>query len=122
MTKSPDRQITVDGKTYTIRFSFRAFKRLNEHFGTKTLRELGEALASPDIDLDTIVAIAWAGLATHHLDEPIEVAEEICDDLGFYAIKDMLNDAFVAAQGEVQKQGGGQGSQANPTKPGRLKR
>lgn len=112
-----DRQITVGGQTYTLRFSIRALACLQEHYGLESIDAVGHRLADTEkFGVEDLIAIVWAGLRTHHREVDKEQVLDMLDEVGVAGIEGVVGDAFAAASGEASKGGGDDG---HPPKPGR---
>lgn len=114
---SPDRPLTVDGKTYTLRYSFRAMAALQDHYGLPSLQDVGKRLSdSESLGAADIAAILWAGLRTHHGDLSMEDAFNMLDELGLDGIQQVVSEGFAAASSDPEV---GDEAKADPRKPGR---
>lgn len=76
-----ERQISTAAGAYTLRFSARAMKRLQDHWQLASLSAVGERLQA-DLGVDDLAAIWWSFLATHHPQESVETAITILDEIG----------------------------------------
>jgi hypothetical protein len=114
-----DRQIAVGGTTYTLRFSVRAMGALQDHFGLKSLNQVGQRLQQmgDDMGVEDLAAVLWAGLRSHHPDTTKDDALGILDDAGLNGLDDIIGEAFQAAAPDDV--GGDGAAPDRPTKPGR---
>lgn len=116
-----DRQITVGGKTYTLRFSIRAMAALQEHWGLKSINGIGAKLEAlgDDMGADDLVAVVWSGLRTHHPELSKDDALSMLDEVGLGGLDGVIGDAFAAAAPPKQPSEGSGGGPSRPTKRGR---
>lgn len=115
---NPDRSIKVGDKTYTLRLSVRAMIALQDHYGLKSMTEVGQHLEGlgEDVTPQDLVAVLWAALRTHHPDVDMDCALDILDELGIQAMQEVLGDAFAAASPD--KEGDAGDGAENPSDPG----
>ncbi|AGH31364.1 hypothetical protein TVVG_00015 [Tetraselmis viridis virus SI1] len=92
---SRDKQITIDGNTWTLRMSIKAVLRLKDHWGLKSDDEVVRRLNKPGIT--DVADLVWAGLSTHHPDVPHEKVIEAIDNEGLGSVADSVNKAIAGA-------------------------
>lgn len=114
-----DRQFTLGGETYTLRFSVRAMGALQDHFGLKSLNQVGERLQQlgADLGVEDLAAVLWAGLRSHHPEISKDDALGLLDDAGLDGLDSVVGEAFAAAAPDDADRAGGEGgggSSANP--------
>ena len=94
----PDRQVTIGGKAFTLRFSLKAIAALQEIFGTVSLSEtvarLSDFKSHGALDW---VGIFWAGCISHHPDLTIQDVMTLLDENGIDAAIEPLTTAFTAS-------------------------
>lgn len=112
-----DRQISIGGRSFTLRFSVRAMAGLQDHWQLPSFKAVGARMASlgDDLAVDDLVGILWAALRTHHPDLTQADVLDLVDEAGM----DGLVEAMSAALGaSLPDAGGGDGAaSANPPKP-----
>lgn len=119
MAAPQETQVTIGDRTFTVRFSWKAFTALTTALGA-TLATVTEALFTADAsDVDAVV---WAGLITRHPEISRAEVRQMLDDIGVPAaleVVDFCSERFVDS---MMREGGG--STANPLKAalGRLTR
>lgn len=101
---SIDRQCTIAGRPFTIRFSTRAVSALGSAWGCngvdETFAKLSIIQASGKIDLEQTATLLWAGLRAHHPDETVESVLELLDGNGLAGLQpviEALSDAIAAS-------------------------
>ena len=103
---NPDVQLSVGDASYTLRFSLKAFARLQDHFGLKSIDAVGKRMADPSqFAIEDVGALLWAGLARRHPEVTLEQAMDIADDLGIAALMEQLLGAFGAALDDTKADG-----------------
>lgn len=96
---SRDKQVTMAGKTWTLRMSIKAVMRLKDHWKLGTDEEVVKRLNRPG--LTDVAALVWAGLATHHPDVSLDEVIDAIDEEGLASAADATNAAIAGAvQGE----------------------
>ncbi len=88
---SPDRPVTIGGKTYTLDGSFRTLKAVQHHFGKDILALAGEAMALR-LRFDELAALFHLAITGSGVEPPaLEVIEQaVVEDIG-------INDAAFLA-------------------------
>jgi hypothetical protein len=74
---SQDRQVTIAGRTLTLRFSLRALKALKGKWGLKTDSEVEAYIKANYEDSDCLIAVLWASALSNHP----EITEDAIFDL-----------------------------------------
>lgn len=111
---NPDVQLILGAKTYLLRFSLKAFARLQDHFGLASIDAVGKRLGdAAQFSVGDMGAMLWAGLARHHPEVTLDQALDMADDLGMAGLTETFGDALGAALSEPA-----QGQGARPPKPG----
>ncbi|CAN5480752.1 hypothetical protein BH10PSE7_BH10PSE7_15500 [soil metagenome] len=114
---SPDRQIEVSGRSYTLRYSLKAMAALQDHYGLASIDEVAQHLSDANrMGVNDIVALIWAGLRTHHPEVTQEQTLDLVDELGVAEMTSTIRDAFGAALPRVGAAGEGT---ARPPQRGR---
>jgi hypothetical protein len=111
MADSQDRQISIAGKGYTVRFGLRAILALKDEWGLAGEREVADRMGK--VTLDDVHIVFWALLRTHHKDLTQEDALDLLDQAGIDGIQDILTQAIQAA---APRQKGGARPPARPAK------
>jgi hypothetical protein len=118
-----DRQVSIGGEDFTLRYSFRAFAALQEHWGMASMQEVIGRLVRRDLGADDLVGIVWAGLRTHHPDATKERVLDALDAVGVGGLPGLL----AAIQGAIlaslpqpeEDKGAGAKAGARPSTAGR---
>lgn len=85
-------QIVVDGKSYTLKFSLKAYVALQDHFKVASIDEVVQRLNDPTkLGMMDIVAMLWAGLRSHHKDATMEDALDMADSAGLQALQEIIS-------------------------------
>lgn len=126
---SADHAVTLGGRAYTLRYSIKAMVALQDHFGLRSVSEVGRRLVDAEAfgALD-VVAVVHAGLRTHHPDVTVEALTDLLDEIGLDATQAAIGMAFAAATPDAPAGGGDAGGdaggeaagdgEAGPTTPG----
>lgn len=105
---NPERQISIAGKSYTLKYSARAWAALQDHFGLSSLKAVQARLADQDqFGVGDMVAVLWAGLRTHHREVSQDDVLEMIDAMGLEEAGNAVGDAFGGAAGEEEAAGTG---------------
>lgn len=94
---SPDRQLKIGGRDFTIRFSIRAVMALQDRWGLASEEEVQERLKNPKNKIGDFVDILWASLRTHHPSVTPEDVMDLVDAAGLEDLAKAAQDAIVAA-------------------------
>lgn len=117
MTASIERQISVAGKSYTLKYSARAFAALQDHYGLKSMKAVQERLGDAEqFGIDDMVAVIWAGLRTHHRDVSKDDVLGMIDELGLEQAGAAIGAAFAGAAPMAEEGAAGAGA-ADPPMP-----
>ena len=93
-----ERQVTIDGKSYTMKYSLKAYVALQDHFKLSSIDEVVARLNDPTkLGMMDIVALMWAGLRSHHRDVTMEDAFELADSVGINALQDIISAGIGAS-------------------------
>ncbi len=112
---NPDKGFSVNGKSYTLRFSIRAMAALQEHYGLGSLEEVGHRLQqAKTISVEDLTAIVWAGLQTHQRGITMEETLDLVDAIGLTKVQELVNTGFAAAAAPSNSARSG----SRPRKPG----
>jgi len=101
MAKLQDRQITLDGVTYSLRYSVKATIALQEAWGAESIQaaegRLAEAMKpGAAVDIADFVTIIWAGMRTHHPEMTPEQVLDLLDDGGLEGLERNMREAVEA--------------------------
>lgn len=105
MSELQDRQITLGGQTYIVRFSIRAMLALKKRWGLKNEAQVEARMKNAD--MEDFIVILWAGLLTH---QPTITEEQVLgwmDDGGVAGIE-AIQEAVEAAAPPPRPPGGQQ--------------
>lgn len=119
---SPDFQMIAGERSLTLRFSTKALAAMQDHWGCKTLNEVGaklEGLEGEDTTLDDFAAILWAALRTHHPAITKDEAYDLLDDMGLAYFQTVMMEAMAGSSSSGASEGGGGDASAPPRKRGR---
>jgi len=107
--------ITIGEQTYTLTFSVVAMAALQDHYGLKSLTEVGEKLRGmTNATLEDMVVMFWAALRRYHRDLTLDDAWSLADDAG----PQMLAQALIkAAAGATPPPGKGKAGAAAAARP-----
>lgn len=116
-----DRQVTIGGSRFTLRFSVRAMAALQEHWGLPSFKAVGARMAElgDDLGVDDLVGILWAGLRTHHPDVTKEDVLDLVDAAGMDGLVDAMAAALEGALADGSGEGGRAAATGHPRKTGR---
>ncbi len=94
----PEKQITLGGRVFRLRYSLRAFAALQAHFGTESLVET-VARVTDISKLDTLdmAVMFWSGCLSHHPDLTPEEVIALIDAEGFQGIAAALDMSLKAS-------------------------
>lgn len=94
---SPDKQITIGGKSLTLRFSARAVMALQDLWGLETEEEVMARLAKPKSKIGDFVDVLWASFRTHHPELSREEVLEMIDAEGLDGLAASAQEVISAA-------------------------
>lgn len=108
-----DEQIVVNGSTYNLRFSTRAWASLVKLWGLNNVQEAQAHLQKigDATQIEPIVDVFWASLQRHHPDISREQADNLADDAGVEKLAAVLPRLIRAANPQTQA-----GAKKNPGK------
>jgi len=118
MAESQDRQITLAGQSYTLRYSVRATLALKDKWGLgddkASEKEIERRMAQAS--LSDFVTIIWAGLRTHHPELSEDQVLGWLDDGGLDGLKVAMQDTIDAAapRARPKRPPTGQGTRTRP--------
>lgn len=100
---SQDRQTTIAGQAFTLRFSTKAIRALRDLWSLSTDGEvLGRVeVQSSDVDVDFAADMVWAALRTHHKDVPRDTVTDLLDDHGISGLPGLVNILIETLQGSM---------------------
>lgn len=99
-----DQKFEINGKVYTLRFSIKAMAVLQDHYGVKSIQEVGKRMSDQSsLGIPDFVAIMWAGLQRHHPEMTKESVLDLLDDLGMESMQGILGDAVYAGMPSEQE-------------------
>lgn len=108
--------ITIGENTYTLTFSVVAMAALQDHYGLKSLTEVGEKLREmKNATLEDMVVMFWAALRRHHPDLTLQDAWALADDAGPAMLAQALIKAAAGATPAGLKGKAAAGAAARPT-------
>jgi hypothetical protein len=111
---SADRQISAAGRSFTLRYSMRAYVALQDHYQAESFDEVARRISdTARLGARDVVAIFWAGLRTHHPELSQEDALGILDEMGMEGMQKEILAAFSASTTE----GAGDPDRPLPRKP-----
>ncbi len=103
---NPNRSFEYDGEKYTLNYSVLAFMRLQEHFGLASMNLVAKKLADESkLGAGDVVALVWAGLATHHEDLEFKFVARMMDTLGLDGLDELVAPALAAAMPKATGRG-----------------
>jgi len=108
MAQSIDRQTTIAGRNFMLRFSIKAMTALGDAWGCKNLDEttarLSALQSSNKIDLVAAAQLLWASLRKHHPDLSIDQVEELLDENGLGNFQRVIDDLSMAIAASMPEQ------------------
>lgn len=116
---SADRQVSVGGRSLTLRYSLKAFAALQDHFEAKSINGVVAKLNAlgEDLAVDDLVALFHAGLRSHHPEITRADTLNLLDELGPQAIGGEIMQALSAAVDSGGEGAAGANGQATPRRP-----
>lgn len=107
--------IVIGDKQYTMTFSVRAMAALQDHYGLKSLTEVGEKMrAMKDASIEDMVVLFWASLQRHHSEVTLDAAWELADEAGAQNLTQAIVKAVAASTPDSVRGKGGTGAPARP--------
>lgn len=103
MSELQDRQITLGGQTYTVRFSIRAMLALKQRWGLEKESDVERRMKAAG--MEDFIVILWAGLQTHHPELTEAQVLGWMDDGGLDGIVAIQEAVEAAAPPERPKRG-----------------
>lgn len=94
---SQDKQITLGGKSLTLRFSARAVLALQDLWGLESEDEVMARLKTPKSKISDFVDLVWASLRTHHPEVSREEVLAMVDDSGLDGLAASAKDLIAAS-------------------------
>lgn len=95
---SPESQISVGGKSYTLKYSLKAYVALQDYFKVASIDEVMQRLNDPTkLNIMDIVAMLWAGFRSHHKDVTLDDAFDMADTMGLATLQDIISSGFGAS-------------------------
>jgi hypothetical protein len=91
--------VSIDGQSYTLRYSHRALVKLETITGKGLVRILQEISNPEELRIGTIAALLWCGLQEHHPKLSLDEATDLLDVIenGALGAIELLGDPFRAA-------------------------
>lgn len=112
-----DRQVSLGGETFTLRYSFRAFGALQEHWQLATIDAVIGRLTSGAMGTDDLVGVIWAGLRTHHAGVSKEQVLDALDAIGIGGLPALVQDLQAAILAALPVDEKGAGTETGPRPP-----
>ena len=102
---SQDQQVTLAGKTWTLRYSVKAMLALKDAWQLKSDGEIAARLEQSK-SMDDFITTIWAGMRTHHPEMSRDDVLVLLDDSGLELVKQTADNAIAAAQPRLKARPG----------------
>lgn len=104
--RTPDVDLEIEGKKYTLRFSTRATMSLMDKWGLTEQRELQAAMAEKGKTMGGMVDIIWSSLQTHHRGMTTDDVIDMLDSTDISSVMQKVADAIQRAVPDLPKDKG----------------
>lgn len=101
--RTPDVELKIGDKTYTLRFSTRATMDLMDLWNLKDQRDLQAAMQDRGKTIGGMIEVVWAALRTHHRDLTVDNVIDLLDAEDLGDVMERVGEAISRAIPEAPK-------------------